>query len=276
MSLDKLPFILLAGSPLERDTLMEYADVDYKALIDVSGKPMISYVLEAICDSETASRIFIAGLPKEKLPVSNKIDLDLIEFVDIDGDAVEKIVKAASHLVKRGQEDPSVFPSGTTHGIYINADIPAVTSKDIQSFLTRCGDRSASFYYSIISQESMDNQFPNNGRTFTKIDGDNYCGADITLAELSKAEPSYPLIKKIMENRKSFVKALFWASPITFFKFIFKRVGLKDTERLMTKIFKMESRLIISDDANTAFDVDKPSQLDLIRIYFEKQSFSSI
>ncbi len=274
--MQKLPFILLAGSPEQRDTLMEYADVDYKALIDVSGKPMISYVLEAIYASDAASRIFIIGLPPEKLPISDRFNLDLIEYVDISGDAVEKIVKAASHLVRRGEEDPSIFPSGTTHGLYINADIPAVTSDDIKGFLTRCGDRSASFYYSIISQESMDDQFPNNGRTFTKIDGNNYCGADIILAELSKAEQSYPLLKKIMENRKSFVKALFWASPLTFFKFIFKRVGLKDTERLMTKIFNLESRLIISDDANTAFDVDKHSQLDLIRNYFEKQSISSI
>ncbi len=250
---------------------MSYADVDYKALIEIHNKPMIYWVLKAINDSNTASRIFITGIPKDKVILPEGLDSSIIEYFEITGDTVDKIVKGANHAIKRANEDESIFPSGRTHGIIINSDIPAIDKNSITHFLDNCGDRSASFYYSIVDQDGMDQRFPNNGRSFTKIDNKYYCGADLVLAELSLAEPSYPMIKKITENRKNFVKALFWASPLTFFKFIFNRVGLKDAERLMTKIFKLESRLIISKDPEIAFDVDKPSQLELMQKYFRPQ-----
>ncbi|MHA2249806.1 MAG: hypothetical protein ACXAD7_05560, partial [Candidatus Kariarchaeaceae archaeon] len=223
-----------------------------------------------------ASRIFITGLPKELVVFPENMDQTLVEYFTIEGDAGEKIVKSAIHVLERAKDDDKIFPSGSTHGVYLSADIPAISEGAILRFLQACGDRSASFYYSMVHRKHMDDRFPNNGRSYTNIDGEKYCGADMNLSELSMAEPSYPLLKSILANRKSFIKALFWASPLTFFKFIFHRVGLKDAERLMTKIFKLEARLIVSEDPEIAFDVDKPFQLDLMRKHFTKSSIGSI
>ncbi|MHA2252373.1 MAG: hypothetical protein ACXAD7_18550, partial [Candidatus Kariarchaeaceae archaeon] len=74
MEKSKLPFIVLAGSPETRDILMEYANVEYKALIDINGQSMITRVLDAINKSNIASRIFITGLPKELVVFPDNMD----------------------------------------------------------------------------------------------------------------------------------------------------------------------------------------------------------
>jgi hypothetical protein len=261
----KLPFIILAGSPSERDSLMEYANVDYKSLIEVKGKTMISHIIDAVIDSHMASYLLISGIPEDLVQIPDTFDKSLVEFLPLKGEQVDNVVNTATHLFQRGNEDPRIFLSGTPHAVILTSDVPALTSGIIKRHLQNCGDRSASFYYAVVHQSKMDARFPNNGRSWIKVDRENYCGGDVMLVDVTVAKPSYPILKKILENRKNFVKALFWASPITFFKFIFKRVGMKDVERLMTKIFGFESRLIISEDAEVAFDVDKPFQLDIIR-----------
>ncbi|MHA2249805.1 MAG: hypothetical protein ACXAD7_05555 [Candidatus Kariarchaeaceae archaeon] len=264
----RLPIVILAGSPPEKDILRNYAGVDYKSLIDIHGKSMLTHILEGIHNSDMASYILVTGIPREIVDLPEGMDEDRIDFYGTSLSHVDKIVESAKYMLNKAEDDSSIFPAGTTHAIIMTSDVPAIHANTIRRFLLNCGDRSASLYYPVVHQTIMDKRFPDNGRSWIKVDGENYCGGDINLVELKEVEPLYPLIKKIVDNRKSFVKALFWASPITFFKFIFKRVGMKDVERLMTKIFGVKAKLIISEDAEVAFDVDKPFQLDLMRKHF--------
>ena len=64
-------------------------------------------------------------------------------------------------------------------------------------------------------------------------------------------------------------------TPGTFTKLALKRVKTKDIERLMGKIFKMPCKLVISEDAEVAFDVDKPFQLDIITKFIEKRELAN-
>ena len=64
--MDKIPFMILAGSPPESDPLMQVAGVEYKALIEINEKPMIDYVPEAVYKSGLASYILVVGLPEDQ------------------------------------------------------------------------------------------------------------------------------------------------------------------------------------------------------------------
>jgi len=267
----KLPFIILAGSPNKRDKLMEYADVDYKAQIIINGKSMITRTLEAIRDTESYSYIVISGIPKERVIVPAGIPEDKIEFFLSEGGQMDKIIDAAIYLVEKGKNNSEIFPSGTYHAVNLSGDIPALTGEILNRFIAVCGDRKADFNHTTVEKSVMDKTFPNNGRTFTKIDKRFYCTGDLNMTNLEKAESLRPVMRKISANRKNFMKALFRASPWTFTKLALKRVKTKDIERLMGKIFKMPCKLVISEDAEVAFDVDKPFQLDIIKKFIEKR-----
>lgn len=265
----KLPFIILAGSPDIRDELMEYADVDYKTQIDINGKQMVTRILEAVRDSEYYSYILFTGIPKSEVLIPDGIPEDRVDFYFSEGTKhMDKIVDAAIYLVEKGKKDPSIFPAGTRHCVNLSGDVPGLTGGILRRFIEDCGDREASFNHPVVEKNVMDEGFPNNGRSFIKIEKSYYCTGDINMTDLEYAESLRPILNKLAESRKSFAKSLFIASPWIFLKFILKRIKIKDAEKLLEKVFKLKSKLVISRDAEVAFDVDNPVQLDLIRAHF--------
>lgn len=270
MSEKKLPFIILAGSPTKRDKLMVHANVDYKAEIMINGKSMITRILEAIRDSDSYSYIIISGLPQDRVVVPDGIPVDKIEFFLSEGEQMDKIIDAANFLLEKGKNESEIFPSNTYHAVNLSGDIPGLSGEIINRFISSCGDRKADFNHTAVEKSVMDKTFPGNGRSFTKIEKKYFCSGDLNMTNLEKAESLRPIMSKISRNRKSFVKSLFKASPWTFTKFAMKRVKIKDAEKLMTKIFKMPCKLVISPDPEVAFDVDKPFQLDIIKEYIDQ------
>ncbi|MHA2029234.1 MAG: hypothetical protein ACXAC2_09360 [Candidatus Kariarchaeaceae archaeon] len=271
----KLPFIIIAGSPNEKDELMVYADVDYKAEILLNGKSMITRVLEAIRDSNYYSYIVIVSLPQERVLIPEGIPINRVEFYSDEGKHMDKIINAAIHLREKGKKDPTIFPADSHHTVNLSGDIPGLNGEILQRFIHKCGNRESSFYHTAVEESIMENAFPNNGRSFIKVEKKNYCAGDLNMADLEYAEQLRPRMNSISSSRKNFMKALFKASPWTFTKLLAKRIKFKDVEKLMTKIFKIRSRLIISQDAEVAFDVDKPFQLDLMKKYINDRELPS-
>ena len=244
---------------------MEYADVDYKAEIIINGKPMLTRVLEAIRDSEYYSYILLTGIPKNRVVIPEGIPEDKIDFFMSEGKQMDKIVDAANFLVEKANNDPSIFPAESKHSVNLSGDIPGISGEILKRFILECGDRNSSLNHTAVEKTIMDKAFPNNGRSFTKIEKSYYCGGDLNMTDLEYAESLRTILNKISKSRKSFTKSLFKASPWTITKLALQRGKIKDAEKLMTKIFKMKSKLIISQDAEVAFDVDKPFQLELMK-----------
>lgn len=268
--MNKIPVVVLAGSPKERDTLMEAADVDYKALIDINGKPMINYVLEAIKDSGIASYILIVGIQKDIIKLPDGFDESIVEFYSIEGSQADKVHKTCQKLLEIAKSK-DIFPEEKYHFLHISGDVPTITPEIIKEFHLKTIDHQVDFYYPVVSKSVMDKKFPNNGRSFMHLE-DYFAGGDLIIAEAEILTKRYDKIKLVTENRKSFIKGIFFASPIIFFKYILKRIKLSDVDRVLTKIFKVKSKLIISENAEIAFDVDKPYQLDIVREYLKNNN----
>ena len=264
------PMIILAGGPPVRDELMEYADVDYKSLIPINGKPMISYILDEFHKSGLISYLLIVGKKEELVDLTKDMDPNKVEFMIVEGNAAEKFYQAGMHLLDLAKTRDDIFLSKSRHIIYTTSDIPAAKSHMIKDHMKKCQDDSIDFYYSVVEKADMDAAFPNNGRTYMNIEGGKYAGVDLVVVNIEILREKYHIIKLVTENRKSFLRGLFFASPLTFIKFIIGRVKMKDVEGLMSKIFGMRSKLIITKDAELGFDVDKTFQLDIMREFFKK------
>ena len=264
------PMIILAGKPPERDELMDYADVDYKALIDINGKPMFKYVLEQIQKSELVSYLLIVGKKDELEHLMDSMDPDKISYLDIEGKTGEKFHQAALHLLDLSKTRDDLFHSNSKQIIYMTSDIPSITSDMMRNHMKKCQDSSVDLYYSVVEREFMDKTFPGSGRTYMGIEGGKYAGVDIAVINIETISTKYDKIRLVTEQRKSFLKGVFLASPFTFIKLIIGKVKMKDVENLMSKIFGLKAKLIITEDAEMAFDVDKPFQLDMMREFIKK------
>jgi NDP-sugar pyrophosphorylase family protein len=60
--------ILAGGIPQPEDPLYSYTNGDAKALVDIAGKPMIQWVLDALSGAKHVDNVIIVGLsPKNRL-----------------------------------------------------------------------------------------------------------------------------------------------------------------------------------------------------------------
>ncbi|HEY3477082.1 MAG TPA: hypothetical protein VGK56_20875, partial [Anaerolineales bacterium] len=54
--------VTAGGIPRPEDPLYTYSNGDSKALIDVAGKPMVQWVLDALGGSKRVSNVIVVGL----------------------------------------------------------------------------------------------------------------------------------------------------------------------------------------------------------------------
>ncbi|OLS29450.1 MAG: hypothetical protein HeimC2_00010, partial [Candidatus Heimdallarchaeota archaeon LC_2] len=77
--LRKYPLIIMAGSDsIRSDELLDYANVDYKALIELNGKTLLEYIIDAMQKSDVVSHIYVIGIPEDKINLSEYIQKDEI------------------------------------------------------------------------------------------------------------------------------------------------------------------------------------------------------
>ncbi|MCY3414382.1 MAG: hypothetical protein INQ03_22235 [Candidatus Heimdallarchaeota archaeon] len=265
----KFPFLITAGSPTVRDALMEYADVDYKALIKIEGKPMITYVIEAIIASEAASYILIAGIPENTITIPDGFDRDRVSFKMLEGRLVDKIQAGAAEMLRISEKIDGIFPEGLQKIIITTGDIPTIMPEAITQFIQDCSESNFSdtFYHSMVPKDIMEKTFPGSGRSYMNLRDISLCGGDMEMVDAPDLVAKYDVIVRLTENRKFFLKGLFSFSPWLMFRYIFKRVKFQETSHIMTHLLTVPSRIVPTKYAELGFDVDKPHQLEMAREY---------
>lgn len=268
--IEKFPFVVLAGSPSIRDPLMEYADVDYKAMIQIKGKTMIDYVLEAIASSGCATYILIAGLPEELVTLPKDFAQENISFLHLEGRMVDKIHGAAKRVLEISHDKPEVFQNHKKI-VMTSGDIPALTPEALRDYVQSCSPYDYSFYHSMIPREIMESHFPDSGRSYFKFRDIQLCAADLDMVDAQDLVDNYETIKKLTDDRKYFARTMLKFSPLLMFRYIFRRVKFEEAPGIMTHFFGIKSTIVPQKNPVVGFDVDKPHQLDMMQEYFRSK-----
>ena len=170
--------IVLAGS-LNDKGLREVSGEAYEALVTVGGKPMIEYVLAALENSPSISRIILVG-PREleKIPVSKPITR-----VENTITMMENLRLGLKHV---GKEDYVLLAS---------SDIPLLTAEAVEDFLARSRKREGDLFYSVVEKGVNEKYFPGMQRTYVKLRDGTFTGAIFLLLSRNRNMPG-PLPKK--------------------------------------------------------------------------------
>lgn len=269
--LRKYPLIIMAGSDAERtDALLDYADVDYKALITLNGKTLLELILEAMQESGVISHIYVIGIPENKINLPEHIRSDKIIFLEIPGEKVpERLDIVSKQMMEDAKTNPDIFPGGTFHGLFVGGDIPFIQPNMIRDFVEGIGEPKYDLYPTMVNQTVMEKRFPKSSRTYGKLVEGRYCLGDITLLDLSLIADRLPQVRILRKNRKKFGTTIFKFAPMTAVRFVFKRLSIKNLEDGAGKVFKVKCKFIDVPHAELAMDIDKPAQLDMAREEFQ-------
>jgi molybdopterin-guanine dinucleotide biosynthesis protein A len=255
---ERIDAIILAGGELDKaDPLLEYAQVQKKALIKIAGKEMVRYVVEAIAGSSRVGRIFIVGLSAE----DGTEFAAPVEYVEAAGGMLDNLVAGIERVM---EVDPDVEKVVTS-----SADIPLLTTEMVDYFVDTCLETDHDLYYTIVEKSTMEARFPGSGRSFVPLRSGSFAGGDINMAKVSAIQANLPLARQFSESRKNIWQQVRLLGFGTLIKFAFRRLTIADAEQVASRALGCQGRAVITPYPEMGMDVDKPHQLDMVQTILE-------
>jgi len=253
--------ILLAGGiPLPEEPLYPYTNGDSKALLEIAGKPMVQWVLDALSNTKHVDNVIIIGLSAKSEITCNKS----LHFISNQGRMLSNVVAGVTKSVEL---DPK-----SEYVLVISADIPGINGEMVDWLIESCDDIKEDMFFSVISREVMEARYPGSKRTYTKLKDVDLCGADMHIAHVSMAmDPDHlAMWEELIGNRKSPLKQAATIGFGTLIKVATRSITLDDLVTTVTKRIGITGRAILWEQAEPGMDVDKPHQYELVSEDMEK------
>lgn len=241
--------IILAGGENSKH-LSKFSPQPYEAMIEIAGKPMVSFVAKALAASNQVDKIFIVGPVKELLNCEFPERAVLIESGPTIIETIKLGMDALGHQRKT---------------LVVTADIPLLTPEAINDFLAQCAKVDADLYYPIVRQEINNRQFPGNKRTYVRLKEGTYTGGNIFLVNPAIVPQCMAVAEKIIENRKNPFKLVCILGWKFVLQFLLRTLSLGKVEKRVSDILGITGAVIQSQYPELGIDVDKPSDLELVR-----------
>ncbi len=243
----KVDAVVLAGAP--NDGQLQEADAaQWEAAIPIHGKMMVNYVVEALLNSELVARTIVVGPVeiKDALPPG-------VTFVRSGSSIQENVFLAMDRLGKKNKV------------LLITSDIPLVHAEAIDDFLERCAELPGDVYYPLISKEANEQMYPESQRTYFTLKEGCFTGGNLILASPQAIINSRWVMDEAFSQRKKPWKLVRMLGFVFILKFITKRLSMGELEKRASSILGYKGVFIISPYPELGTDVDKPSDLELVR-----------
>jgi GTP:adenosylcobinamide-phosphate guanylyltransferase len=253
--------ITAGGIPKEEDLLYEYTQGGNKALLDLGGKPLIQWVLDAVSDSKTVNRAVIVGLDEDSgLNCSKEV-----AYLPNHGTMLDNIFAGGNKLLSMNPDADIIF--------VISSDIPGITAEMLDWMTEQTSDEDEQdVYYNYITQEDMENRFPGSKRTFTKFKDFGVCGGDLTAFRAQIMTRDGGVWKDLVAARKNILKQASIIGFGTLFLLATRQLTIADAAKRVGNRLELNARAIRCPYPELGMDVDKPYQLDLLRADLEKRN----
>lgn len=244
--------IILAGGENSKE-LSQHTPQSYEALIDIAGKPMVTFVAAALAASGQVDRIFVLG------PVAELSGCDFPTRTHIlSGGAT--IIETIRLGMKALDHDRKV--------IVATADIPLLTAEAVNDFLAQCAQTPADLYYPIVPKDANESRYPGNKRTYVRLREGVYTGGNLFLVNPAIVEQCAQVAEKFIAERKNplvLCSMLGWSFVI---RFLLGVLALRDVEQRVSGLLGVRGAVVQSPFPELGIDVDKPSDLEMVRSTF--------
>lgn len=245
--------VTAGGIPQPGEPLYEYTLGASKAMLDVAGKPMIQWVIDALEGAQTIDGIVIIGLPPESEIIATKVKARIPN----QGGMVDNIRAGVNKVMEQ--------KPGAKHVLVVSSDIPTITAEMVDWVVNTAMQTDLEAYYNVIERSVMEKRFPGSKRSYTRLRGMEICGGDMNLIKTSLVTQNDELWNKLVAARKNVLKQAALIGYDTLFLLFFRLVDLDGAVERATKRLKLTGKAILCPYAEVGMDVDKPFQLELVR-----------
>lgn len=256
--------VTAGGIPRPEDPLYTYSHGDSKALIDVAGKPMVQWVLDALSDARQVDNVIVIGLS----PKSGVTCKKPLHFLSNQGRMLANIVAGVNKSLELNKKSKYV--------LIVSSDIPTVKPEMVDWLVDTCMQTQDDLYYGVCTREVMEKRFPDSKRTWTHLKGMDVCGSDISISHVRMATEHLDMWEELIGNRKSPLKQASIIGFGTLFSLFMRQLTLEDAVARVSNRIGIKARAIEWPYAEPCMDVDKPHQLELLRADLAKEQRRSV
>lgn len=246
----KYDVVVLAGSP-NQGRLRECSPVENEALIPIGNRIMLDYVVAALFSANSVNRVAIVG-PKAHLQnvYTERRRVILAES----GDSVINSLRKGIEALKPDK-----------HILVVTGDIPLLRGDAVDSFVAKCTDKEVDVYYPIVTREINEQKYPQVKRTYIRLKEGIFTGGNIFLVNPFKVESCAAKGSELISLRKSPLALSRQIGFLFILKFLLRQLSLREVETQFSKLLGIKGRTVILDYPEIGIDVDKPSDLELVR-----------
>ena len=251
--------VTAGGIPQPDEPLYAYTKGESKAMVDVAGKPMIQWTLDALSGAKNVDNVIITGLS----PKSNLTCKKPIHYLSNQGKMLDNLVAGVNKSLELNPKNK--------HVLLVSSDIPALTTEMVDWLINTCMETSDDIYYGVCPREVMEARYPGSKRTYTKLKDMEICGADINVVHVRMASEHLDVWDALIANRKNPVAQARVMGLDTLYLLLTRQATLEDFVERVSKRIGIKGRAIVWPYAEACMDVDKPNQLEMMRADLEKR-----
>jgi GTP:adenosylcobinamide-phosphate guanylyltransferase len=244
--------ILAGGIPGPEDPLYPATLGSPKALLDVAGKPMAQWVLDAVSDAKRADQVVLVGM-------EDHCGLHCEKTMHFIPDQNNLLDNALTGMEKIQEIHPQA-----EHLLVLPGDLPAITPQMIDWRIESLEGNDYDFEYTAIERTVMESRFPGSNRSYVKLKDVEVCGGDVHGLRISLIGKR-DLWERLIGARKNIFKQAALIGFDTLFLLLTRSMTLKGAETLVSKRLGIAGKATLSPYAEMGMDVDKPFQLEIMR-----------
>lgn len=243
--------VVLAGGKSDQ-TLSKISP--YKACLTINGEVMVLPIVRALLEAPSTERVFVLG----KIDILKQIDFPCGITIADGGETILDALRRATKLVR--SDRPFLLAS---------CDIPLLTAGGGE-YIWQLGAREkADLLYPIVREERMAKAYPHNRKTYVRLADGSFTGGNILYAEGTATEEIFKMASRLFASRKRpwrLASIFGWRFLLSF---LLRRLTVQEVTCHITTVWKRRCVGMIVPYPEIAMDVDRSSDLELVKRYMK-------
>lgn len=235
---DKIDFIIMENTVKVTDAIIVAAKTENpsfsdcarggcKSLININGRPAVSYLIDNLKQCELVSRIVLLS-DTATFDAAPEVD----KYVEVNGSELDSILAGV-----RAVEDSDKC-------LIMNADMPLVSSEALTNLLTYAPD--SDIVYPIVEQSDIKGAFPGRSAYYVQAKEGKFTGSSCLLFRPSVALSKEDLLANLLNARKNPAMLMKIIGPGIALKLMLSTLGIKDIELHLSRALNLDCRVFVS------------------------------
>lgn len=249
-----IPALVLAGSP-NTGALRDVSPAPFEALIDIHGRPLTAYVIEALLATPVIDRVLVVG-PRN---LEKSFASDRLVILPPQGGLLENLAVGLEAL----SDAPRV--------LVVTGDLVLLTPSGVENFLRLCGSEEADICYPVVPRDAVERAYPMVKRTYVRLRDGVFTGGNVGLVDPAAMITALERARDFVRLRKKPLRLALIVGPGVLCRFLLGRLSLREAEKKVSGFLGLRGRAVIAPIPEIGVDVDKPDDLEAAKAVLKKK-----